>query len=314
LVRKCILQYVACMVAAATVTGCASRGVHGTAAAPATNAPAAASAPPESLESFVAKVRQLSAEARPRAPQQPQSIESLNPALKEALATAFAAPTPEAYRAVALEYRRLGIFDRAHEYLQKALRLQPRDASTYDALARLWRDSGFPSLALGDAYRSVFFAPESAAGHNTLGTVLQALSRRPLARAQYEVALRLDPTAAYALNNLCYGWVLDGEAPKAVDACQRALAIDPLFKAAHNNLALAHAVAGDMPAAQQAFAANGDRAAQLYNSGIVYLARRQFGSAVKAFEAAHAERPTMRSALARAKQASRGEQLPNGGE
>jgi Flp pilus assembly protein TadD len=168
----------------------------------------------------------------------------------------------------------------------------------------MWRDSGYPTFALGDAYRAVYFAPDSAAIHNTLGTVLQALGRRPLARTEYERALSLDPSAAYALNNLCYGWVLDGDAPRAVEACQRALAIDPALAASHNNLGLARAVGGDIAAAQQAFAATGDRADEMYNSGIVYLARRQFGDAVKAFEAAHAERPALTSALARAKQAA----------
>ncbi len=300
------MRPIAFLFIAVFVTGCAGRAIPRAAAptAEATKpfAPAAASAG-NGLEEFIAKVRKLSAEARPE-PKLTVSVEGTDPRLREALAVAAAVPSPQTYRGVALEYRRLGIFDRAHQYLQNALLLQPKDAATYDALARMWRDSGFPHLALGDAYRAVYFAPESAAVHNTLGTVLQAMGRRDLARTAYERALSLDPSAAYALNNLCYGWVLDGNPSKASQACERALAIDPRLAAANNNLGLARAVGGDLTAAQEAFAANGDRAAQLYNSGIVYLARRQFTSAVKAFEAAHAERPTMTTALARARQAA----------
>jgi tetratricopeptide (TPR) repeat protein len=309
------VRFIACVFIAAFVTGCAGRALprSATPKSDVTKPAAAAVSTGNGLEDFIEKVRKLAAEARPE-PKLVVSVEGTDPRLRGALAAAAAVPSAQTYRAVALEYRRLGIFDRAHQYLQNALLLQPQDAATYDALARMWRDSGFPNLALGDAYRAVYFAPESAAVHNTLGTVLQAIGRRDLARAAYERALNLDPSAAYALNNLCYGWVLDGDAPKAAQACKRALAIDPGLAAANNNLGLARAVGGDLVAAQQAFAANGDRAAQLYNSGIVYLARRQFANAVKAFEAAHSERPTMTTALARARQAAAAAASTTGGE
>ena len=310
------MRYVACIVAAIVATGCAGRATP-QAAAPnvsITNPATGTTATANGLEEFIEKVRVLSTEARPQ-PKQPVTVEGLNPDLANVLAFAAALPSPQAYRAVAYQYRRLGILDRAHQYLQSALLLQPQDAATYDALARMWRDSGYPNFALGDAYRAVYFAPSSPAVHNTLGTVLQALGRRALARAEYERAINLDPGATYALNNLCYGWVLDGNVPKAVEACQRALDIDPKLAATHNNLGLARAVSGDLAAAQQAFAATGDRAALMYNSGIVYLARRQFNDAVKAFEAAYAERPTLTTALARAKQAAAAAAASNtGGE
>jgi hypothetical protein len=89
-----------------------------------------------------------------------------------------------------------------------------------------------------------------------------------------------------------------------VNACASALAIDSTMSAAHNNLALAYAVMGDMTRAEQAFGANGDRAAQLYNTGIVLLARKQFRSAVEAFTAAQTERPSMTLARVRASQAA----------
>jgi tetratricopeptide (TPR) repeat protein len=200
--------------------------------------------------------------------------------------------TPEAYRAAAREYRRLGVFDKAHEYLNRALALGRRDGATYDALARIWRDSGFPHLALGDAHRAVFYAPDSPIVRNTLGTVFQAIGLRQEARQQYEAALRLDPTASYALNNLCYGLILDGAAVNAVKACQRALETDPTFAVARNNLAIAYAATGDTERAREAFAQAGDEASTLYNVGIVHLARREFSEAADAFQAAQRVRPS----------------------
>jgi tetratricopeptide (TPR) repeat protein len=257
--------------------------------------------PADSLEVFMAKVRKLSAEARPERPAA-ITVESRYPSLAAAVAAATLAPSPATYREAAEEYRIVGIFDKAFQYLGMARTLDSRDAATYDALARLWRDSGFPGLALGDATRAAYFAPGSPVAHNTLGTIFQALGRKRLARGEYERALQLDPLAAYALNNLCYNWVLEGHTGKAVAACERALRLQPGLLAARNNLGLARAVGGSTADVRTAFAGAGDRAAELYNAGIVYLARGEYAGAVDAFDAALAVSPTTASA-ARLRQA-----------
>ena len=270
-------------------------------AAPATKREPATRPPADSLEVFMRKVRALSAEARPgRVPA--TTFESTRPRLAAAAAAATLAPSPETLRAAAAEYALAGVNDRAFEYLNRSIALAPRDAAGYDALARLWRDSGFPQLGLGDAYRAVHYAPASAIAHNTLGTMLQTLGHRDAARREYERALGLEPTAVYALNNLCYGWVLAGEGRHAVAACEKALSVDPDFAPARHNLALAFAVAGNVRAALRTFDANSDRAEALYNIGIVHLARREYREAIKAFEAVKTLRPDMRLATARLRQ------------
>ena len=250
------------------------------------------------------KVRAVSAEARP-APPTAVTVEASDPRLAGALVAAVVRPDPASYRLVANEYRRLGILDKAHEYLNRALHLDPRDAATFDTLARLWRDWGMPHLALGDAYRAVFYAPASAPVRNTLGTVFQALGRRDLAREQYEQALRYDGQAAYALSNLCYAWMLESRGPEAVAACRAALSLQPDLAAAGNNLGLALAVSGEVEAAAEAFSAAGDAASARYNEGIVLLATRRYAAALAAFEAAHRARPDLRLAEVRARQTRR---------
>jgi Flp pilus assembly protein TadD len=258
--------------------------------------------PGDSLETFMDKVRQLQAEARPERPAV-ATVEGSNPALAAAAAAATFAPSQAACRLAADEYRKVGIFDKAFQYLTRALALDPQDAATYDALARLWRDSGRADLALGDAHRAAYYAPLSPIVHNTLGTVFQALGRRALARAEYERALQLEPTAAYALNNLCYASVLDNSPRKAIVACENALKLQPTLAAARNNLGLAHSINGDAASADAAFAGAGDKAEQLYNTGIVRLAQRDFNGAIDAFESAHAARPSLTEAAERARQA-----------
>jgi Flp pilus assembly protein TadD len=257
----------------------------------------------ESLEKFIEKVRKASLEAKPPERKPVVQAESIDPQLTAALAVAAAHPSPAAYRAVAYEYRRLEVADKAHEYLDKAAALAPRDSTTYDFRARMWRDGGLTDRALADAHRAVYYAPSSAAAHNTLGTVLQALGRHGEARKEYERAVALDPSAAYALNNLCYTWMLQHQPAKAVAACKAAIQLEPGLRSARNNLGLAYAAAGNMEAARAAFEAAGDRAAAEYNVGIVQLARHHYADAVTAFATAQQIRPNWRIAAARTRQA-----------
>lgn len=319
------MRVVACVALSFVIAGCGTRRVPSVAAVPeASSAPSSGATTPsaesmgqvaapatrrepvkrppaDSLEVFMRKIRALSAEARPeRVPV--TTLESTRPRLAAAAAAVTLAPSPETLRAAAHEYALAGVNDRAFEYLNRSIALAPRDAAGYDALARLWRDSGFPQLGLGDAHRAVYYAPASPIAHNTLGTLLQALGHRDAARREFERALGLEPTAAYALNNLCYGWVLAGEGRHAVGACEKALSADPDFAPARHNLGLAFAVAGDVNAARRTFDASSDRAQALYNIGIVHLARREYRDASKAFEAVTALRPDMRLATARLRQ------------
>jgi Flp pilus assembly protein TadD len=236
------------------------------------------------------------------------TLEGLFPSLDAAAAAAARTPSAATARAAAEQYRRAGVFDKTLDYLLKALEMDTRDAATHEGLARLWRDAGFPAIGMGYAWRAAYFAPNSPSVHNTLGTIFQALGQQALARAQYAVAFALDASAAYSLNNLCYGWVLQGDPGKAISACGEALRIDPRLNAARNNLALAYAALGNLAAATAEFARAGDRAAEQYNLGIVYLARGNYPGAAAAFEAARAERPAWDAAEARARQArNRGE-------
>jgi tetratricopeptide (TPR) repeat protein len=132
------------------------------------------------------------------------TVESQNPTLSAALLTLRLRPSAASHRDVATEYRRLRIDDAAFDHLTAATRLDPEDAAAYDELARIWRDWGFPQMGMADAARAVFFAPTSAATHNTRGTLLARLGQMAAARRDFETALSLDPSAEYAAANLRY--------------------------------------------------------------------------------------------------------------
>ena len=257
-----------------------------------------------SLETFMTKVRELSARARPEK-SNAQTIEMSDPRLRAALIASTAAPSPESLRAVAAEYLRLGVLDRAHGILEQALRMRPGDPLTYDAMARLWRDEGLPNLGLGDAYRAVHYSRGSAAIRNTLGTVLQALGRNQEAVAEFKAVVAKQPDAAYGWNNLCYASIANGKPAEATEACRHALRLAPDFAAAQNNLGLARAQAGDYAGAAEAFRMAGSSPRADFNIGLAQAATGQYAEAASAFERAHRAVPQWHDAALRAWQAER---------
>jgi tetratricopeptide (TPR) repeat protein len=294
-----MFRVVVCLALIAGTVACAPRSrTHAVKPAPAVHA----QGPPEdSLTVFMDKVRAKSEQARPSSTRV-ATVEASDPSLAAALFAISIQPTAANHRAVAARYVQLGILDVAHEHFSAAVALEPADASSWDGLARIWRDWGFPHLALADAYRAVFHAPNSPTVHNTLGTVLQALGRRAAARAQFEQALALDVNAAYALSNLCHAWRLEGNVSKATDACRQALQLQPDLEPARNNLALAYEAAGDMSSALATLAASTDKARAAYNEGLLHLARREYREALQSFDLARTERPRFRAAEAIARQ------------
>jgi tetratricopeptide (TPR) repeat protein len=242
--------------------------------------------------------------ARPPAPQtMALTLESQDQRLAAALLAVAIAPRADTYRHAAREYRRLGVLDKAHEYFSLAVAMDATDAASYDGLARIWRDWGTAPLGLADAYRAVYYAPQSAAAANTLGTLLQAIGDMEAAKLWYARAVHLDPSAWYALNNLCYAAILTRES--AVNFCQAAVDAAPGVKArmAQNNLALAHAAAGDMSGAKTWFRRASEPATASYNYGITLMATRAYVEAAAAFDEALTADPQFALAAMRARQA-----------
>jgi tetratricopeptide (TPR) repeat protein len=230
------------------------------------------------------------------------TLESTDPRLNAALFKLAAAPSADTHRSVAIEYRRLRVLDAAYEHFAAAVKLQPADASSYDAMARIWRDWGVPQRGLADASQAVAVAPKSAPAANTLGTLYQALGNFDEAKRWYNRAAALDPNAWYAVNNLCYAEILTRE-PYAILTCQRAVEHAPGASIAQNNLALAHAASGDLPEAQQWFRRAGDTATADYNYGIVMMSEHEYREAEAAFQAALLADPQFTLAASRARQA-----------
>ena len=153
------------------------------------------------------------------------TLEASTPALQRALLALSLQPSTQRYLDVAAAYRQAGVRDKAFDYLSEGVRRDPADAGLHDALARAWRDWGFPERGLTAAHRAVYYAPQSAEARNTLGTVLWSLGQRTEARQAFQQAADLNPLAWYAWRNLCEAAMSEGRTKDATTLCRRAAAL-----------------------------------------------------------------------------------------
>ena len=182
---KVVVRLSAVLLVLVMLQGCATNG-HGVRAE-------------GSFENYVTKLRELGVGARP-VQSFSGSIENSDQILSAALLELRLHPGAVQHRRVAERYRTLKILDAAFDHYSRARQLDRTDAASYDGLARIWRDWGFPHLGLADAARAVHYAPSWPAAHNTLGTILAAMLIAgvavKLARQSSDRGVSSDATAA----------------------------------------------------------------------------------------------------------------------
>ena len=209
-------------------------------------------------------------------------------------------PTADNHLQVAEEYRRLGILDAAHARLNRAFEKEPRLARAHEALARVWRDWGLPERGLAPRIVRRPTTRDRRALRTRSGRSWTRWGDSADARRAYERALSLDPTAAWALNNLCYVEFRLGRLNEARSRCEAALQLAPNLTAAHNNLALAHAAAGDLVGPARSFSRLAIRPRRNTTSESSTSRRATTPQPPSAFEQAIDARPTFTAAKARA--------------
>ena len=181
----------------------------------------------ESLSDYMEKVRHLS--ARPvRSGTSASRSRVCDPRLSGgAAARKRVLPTAENHLRVAQEYRRLGMLDTAYARLNRAVQQDPQLAEAHER----WRGSG----ATGDSRIRVSGPPiapstttrDRRAPENTLGTILDALGQTRRRATRLRAGVSLDPTAAWAFNNLCYLELRSAVCREARARCEAALRLEP---------------------------------------------------------------------------------------
>ena len=117
-----------------------------------------------------------------------------------------------------------GVRDKAFDYLTEGLRRDPTDAALHDALARAWRDWGFPDRGLTAAHRAVYYAPRVGGGaqharHRAVGA--GPAGRRRDRRSKQAAALDPQAWLRAGTTSVRRRWPKAGPG-KPTSLCQRA--------------------------------------------------------------------------------------------
>jgi Flp pilus assembly protein TadD len=124
----------------------------------------------------------------------------------------------------------------AAEYIAKAIRLDPRDASFRNNLGTALTELGKLDEAAASFEEALSLDPSSAMAHHLLGEARLKQENFAEAASLASRAISLNPEYAEAHNNLGIALQAQGQIAQARTAFQRALAIQPNYAAAHSNL------------------------------------------------------------------------------
>jgi len=139
--------------------------------------------------------------------------------------------------------------------------VQTKQSITLNAVAKSSLDAALAALeanslvvAEKEARASVAAALRSPVTHNVLGVVLDRQGRGDEALAEFNTAIKLDPTFVSAHNNLGRLLAQRGKTSEAIAEFERVLRVDPAHVQAHYNLGALYGDAGDFARAAEHFA------------------------------------------------------------
>jgi tetratricopeptide (TPR) repeat protein len=98
---------------------------------------------------------------------------------------------------------------------------------------------------------AIDLAPSEWLYHYLLGLIQKDISQAAQARASFEKAIRLNPNAADAHNQIGSLDLQEKKMKRAIESFERAIELDPRQPAFRLNLAAAYRAAGDLERAQK---------------------------------------------------------------
>jgi len=198
----------------------------------------------------------------------------------------------------------------AMTWVERALAIRPGMPEALEARADIWQMRGEVDKALAD-YASVLGASPGRVGVLLKqGSLLQKLGKSEAAAEAYQEAIKHDPRAAIAYNNLAW---MAAEGRKNLDQAEKwartAIELGPNVSAFHDTLGWVQRARGDSKAAEKsllhATSLGGVTASTFHHLGVVQAELGKKAEAAKAFERAlaldknHAESAVALQRLAR---------------
>lgn len=151
----------------------------------------------------------------------------------------------QALQALGLLTLKLGDPFAAESSLQKAITLEPQNASLYVDLGLILEFQSRSAEAETSCLLAISIAPELPEAYNTLGNAQLAQGKLAEAEASYKQAIILNPTYAEAYCNLGNTLQEAGQYQAALDAYQHASTLQPSLIEAQANQAFIHLIRGE---------------------------------------------------------------------
>jgi Flp pilus assembly protein TadD len=181
---------------------------------------------------------------------------------------------------------------RAENYLERALKIDPKNPQAREARALSWLMSGRYEAAQKSLLNMVDDDLDRWRMWNALGVIADVFGDYPVAVDYYKKALFLSPESAMLMNNLGYSMMMAHEYAAAENTLRRALVSEPKNLRVVNNLSISIAWQGRYLDAIEQLTTVMDAAAANNNIGYVAYLRGDHQQAKILFEKAMRLRPT----------------------
>jgi Flp pilus assembly protein TadD len=146
-----------------------------------------------------------------------------------------------------------GRLDVAETAFNHSLTLDPNHLKSCINLSRVLLDSKRASGALAVLDRALGIDSTSSTAHRLKGRAHHDMNQLDDAIAEYRQAILLDPTDAWAMNNLAFVWIQQGRFDDALPALARAVELRKDVAVFYNNLGMALEHAGHFVDASEAY-------------------------------------------------------------
>ncbi|MDP8202236.1 MAG: tetratricopeptide repeat protein [Candidatus Tenebribacter burtonii] len=136
------------------------------------------------------------------------------------------------------EYAEDGKYDKALEFYQKALDINPSLASVYYKMGIVYNDMKKYNEALECYEKTIEINPDHAYAYNNMGYIYGNQRKNDKAIECYEKAIEINPNDANAYYNLGYNYGNKSHFNKAKECYEKAIVINPNNAHAYYNLGI----------------------------------------------------------------------------
>lgn len=190
-----------------------------------------------------------------------------------------------AHSLLAGSYARDQDYDRAKDYYQKAIELNPHFADGYYNLGGICFDLGKYREAIPSYKKAIELNPDLATAHNNLANVYYKLADYDQAQTLYKKAIELNRYSVRPYYNLGIIYHEMHNHEQAQVLYKKAIAMDPYFADAYYNLGNVYYDLGDYeqaaPLYEQTISFNPKHAQAYYNLALIYFHNKQYKLAIQ---------------------------------